>query len=151
MTKRVMTTAIAAGALAAVMTGCGQGQFWGPPTPPPARHRTPAGTAWAAETAYLAAHPVRPAAGMQAGILVRESSPGYVCAGWCRTWHGTVVIPGGWIVQVTSDQGDDGMAQLAAVGDEIEFPAPDVPVDAPGDDGNDAPAEVLVAGAVSMP
>ena len=151
MSKRAITVAIGAGALAAVVAGCGQGQFWGPPAPPPARHRTPAGPAWVAETAYLRDHSARVARGMQAGILVRESSPGYVCAGWCRTWQGTVIIPGGWIEQLSSDQGDDGMAQLAAVGDEIEFPAPDVPVDAPGDDGNDAPARVLVAGAVSVP
>ena len=88
--------------------------------------------------------------GMTAGILVSSVSHGYVCVGWCHTWSGTVIIAGSRMVAVSSDQGDDGMASLAAPGDEIEFPAANLPVDAPGDDGNDTPAKVLVYGAVAV-
>jgi len=136
---------------AVAVAGCGQGQFWGPPAPPPARAKLMAGPACHAEVAYLAAHPARVPAGMQAGILVRSVSPGWASQNLNGGgWTGTVIIPGGWLEQLSSDSGDDGMAQLASVGDEIEFPAPDVPVDAPSDDGNDTPAKVLVYGAVQV-
>jgi hypothetical protein len=138
-------------AAAVLLAGCGQGQFWGPPAPPPPRPGVPAGPGWTAETAYLSAHPLTVPKGMQAGILVRSSSPGYVCAGWCRTWQGTVVIPGGQAEELSSDQGDDGMASLASPGDLIEFPAANLPVDAPGEDGSDAPAVLLRRAVVSIP
>jgi hypothetical protein len=155
MSKRAVITAVAAGTLAASLAGCGQGQFYGPPAPPPPRPSAPFGPgapeAWPAAAAYLKAHPASVPKGMAAGILVASTSHGYAClSGWCHTWSGTVVIAGDRSEPVSSDEGDDGMASLAAPGDEIEFPAADLPVDAPGDDGNDTPAKVLVYGAVAI-
>ena len=156
MSKRAITAAAAAGALAVAVTGCGQGQFWGPPAPPPPRPSAPFGpgapAAWSAAAAYLRARPVNVPKGMAAGVLVSSSSHGYAClSGWCHRWNGTAIVAGDRTEQLSSDQGDDGMASLASAGDEIEFPAANLPVDAPSDDGNDAPARVLVYGAVSVP
>jgi hypothetical protein len=89
---------------------------------------------------------------MTAGVLVSSSSHGYAClSGWCHTWSGTAIVAGDRTEELSSDQGDDGMASLASVGGEIEFPAANLPVDAPSDDGNDTPARVLVYAAVSVP
>jgi hypothetical protein len=88
---------------------------------------------------------------MELGILVQAHSQGYVCLGYCHTWSGTAVIKDGRVVHLSSDQGDNGMASLAAPGDLIQFPAGNLPVDTPGDDGNDAPASVVVAQAVYIP
>jgi hypothetical protein len=148
-TRAKITAAAAAVAMTALLAACGQGQFWGPPAPPPPRPHAIAGPEYAAAVAYLKAHPPRSPKGMEAGLLVSESSPGYVCAGYCHTWHGTVVVPGGWVENLSSRQGDNGMASLARVVDVIAFPAGNVPVDAPGDTGNVTPARVLVAGALA--
>jgi hypothetical protein len=89
---------------------------------------------------------------MAAGILVQSSDHGYAClSGWCHTWQGLAVIPGGRTESLSSDQGDDGMASLVSAGDLIEFPAANVPVDAPGDDGENAPAVLLSRAVVSIP
>jgi hypothetical protein len=143
-----ITAVAAAAALTGLLAGCAQGTPWGPPAPAPPRPRAIAGPEYAAAVAYLKAHPARAPKGMQAGVLVSDSAPGYVCLGYCHTWHGTVVVPGGWVEYLSSDQGDDGMESIAHVGDVIGFPAGNVPVDAPGDDGLPAPAQVLVAGAL---
>jgi len=146
--RRVTAAVAAAGSLAVLagLAGCASSS-----TPPPPRPKAVAGPEWQAETSYFRAHPVRVPSGMLAGILVGESSPGYACLdGWCRTWQGTVVTAGGYVEQLSSDQGDDGMAQLARPGDAIEFPAANVPVDAPSDSGEDTPAGVLVSGAVRV-
>ena len=84
---------------------------------------------------------------MQAGILVRSSSPGRASQNLNGgAWQGTVVVPGGWTEQLSSSEGDDGMASFAQPGDEIEFPAADAPVDAPADDDSGTPAVLVHAG-----
>ena len=85
---------------------------------------------------------------MRAGILVTDQSHGYVCLGYCHTWSGVAVMPGGWTEALRSDQGSDGMADLVAPGDYFWFPASG-PVDAPGDDMGARPARVIVRGAVT--
>ena len=89
---------------------------------------------------------------MQVGILVRSESPGWASQNLNGgVWQGTVVIPGGWSEQLSSDEDDDGMASFAQPGDEIQVPAADLPVDAPSDDGSDPPAVVIARGVVSVP
>jgi hypothetical protein len=138
--------AAASAVIVSVLAGCATAAI-----PPPPRPKAVAGPEWQTEVSYFREHPVKVPSGMLAGILVSESSPGYACLdGWCRTWQGTVVTAGGYVEQLSSDQGDDGMAQLAQPGDVIEFPAANVPVDAPSDSGEDTPASVLVSGAVRV-
>jgi hypothetical protein len=147
--------AVSAAVASAVLAGCGVGQFYGPPAPPPPRPSVPFGAgapaAWPAAASYLSDHPVHVPKGMRAGVLVQSSSHSYVCMGWCRTWQGVAVISGGRTVSLSSDQGDNGMASLVAPGDLFEFPAGNLPVDAPGDDGSDAPAVLLARAVVPMP
>jgi len=64
-------------------------------------------------------------------------------------WQGMVAIPGGWSERLSSGEGDDGMADFAQPGEEIEFPAAGVPAGAPSDGGSDAPA-VVTAREVSI-
>jgi hypothetical protein len=143
--RRAIAASVAC--LAALLAGCSLNPP-GPPRPPP-RAAVPAGQVYARFSSVLAAHPQRARAGMAYGILVRSSSHGYVClSGYCHTWQGTVVVPGGWIERLSSDGGDDGMAQLVSPGDLFWFPAGG-PVDAPADDGGTLPVEVIIAGAVS--
>ena len=116
----------AAPATAALLSGCGSvmNQFFGnPAAPPPSRPRVPAGPGRAAEVAYLKVDPVRAAKGMQAGILVRSLSPGTLSQQLNGgAWPGAAVNPGGWTVNLSSDQGDDGMASLVSPGDLFELP-----------------------------
>ena len=134
-----------------LVSGCGSlgNQFLGnPAATPPARPSLPAGQAYAADARYLAAHPQRTRKGMTYGILVRESSPNALSQQLSGgAWRGVVVIPGGRIEHLSSDEGDNGMATLASPGDLIAFPVGG-PVDAPGDDGDGTPARVILAGAV---
>lgn len=117
------------------------------PAVPPARASYPAGQEYAATTRWLAKHPQHPRKGMTYGILVRSASPGWASQQLNGgAWHGTVLIPGGRIERLASDDGDNGMAGLASVGDLIVFPAGG-PVDAPSDGGGGTPARVLVTGA----
>jgi hypothetical protein len=142
----------AAAAAAVLLAGCGVGQFYGPPAPPPPRPRILAGPGWAPEVAYLKAHPVRVPKGMQVGILVSASSPSAISQNLNGgSWSGVAVVPGGWTVSLSSDEGDNGMGALVSPGDLFEFPAANLPVDAPGDDGNDAPAVLLERAVVSIP
>ena len=145
----------AAPATAALLGGCGSvmNQFFAnPEAPPPSRPRVPAGPGWAAEVAYLKVHPVRAAKGMQAGILVRSSSPGTVSQQLNGVaWSGAAVNSGGWTVNLSSDQGDHGMASLVLPGDLFELPGANVPAGAPGDDGTGALAILLRRGAVNVP
>ncbi len=134
-----------------LISGCGSlgNQFLGnPDATPPARPSLPAGQAYAAATRYLATHPQRTRKGITYGILVRGSSPGWASQQLDGgAWQGTVIIPGGRIEHLSSDEGDNGMAALASPGDLIAFPAGG-PVDAPDDDGDGTPARVILAGAV---
>jgi hypothetical protein len=138
---------VAASAVAAALAGCNLN----PSASPLPRPRTEisAGQAYARYTGYLAAHPQHARRGMTYGILVASPSTGYVCLdGYCHTWHGTVVVPGGRIEHLSSDQGDNGMAQFISPGDEFWFPAGG-PVDAPSDDDGTPPVRLITAGAVA--
>jgi hypothetical protein len=147
------TRLAAVGAVVAVvllLAGC---NLNGPPKPPPPpRPAVSAGPGWAAVTAYLAAHPVRPPNGMMAGILVRYTSPSWAGQNLDGdAWTGTVVIPGGRTVQLTSYDGDSGMSSYVQPGDLFEFPAGNIPVDAPGDDVIDGGvAKLLLRAAVDV-
>ena len=118
---------------------------------PRQRPSIPAGQVYARYARAVAEHPERARKGMTYGILVQGHSGGYVCLSvYCHTWSGIVVVPGGRIEHLTSDEGDDGMAQLVSPGDLFEFPSAG-PVDAPSDDGGTLAVRVLIAGAVSVP
>lgn len=130
-----------------------------PPGPAAPRTMAPAGAQYAAEVAWLAAHPARVAKGDQAGILVAESNPAYHCWGAdvgeppCRTWHGVVVLPDGRLESLSSGRGRDAAAALVRVGNEIAFPAAaDVAIRGVGDWAGWPPnVFVLVRQAVSVP
>jgi len=49
-------------------------------------------------------------------------------------------------VNLSSDQGDDGMASPVSPSDLFELPGANVPAGAPGDDGTGAPAILLRRG-----
>lgn len=147
--RRYLTIQAGAASLAGLLlAGCAQSA---PPIPP--RPSAPSGPGWEAEAAYLAAHPVKTPKGMLAGILVRSSSPGWASQNLNGgAWTGTAVIPGGRTEQLTSDDGDNGMAAYVQPGDLFEFPAANIPVDAPGDDVLDGGvARLLLQAAVSVP
>jgi hypothetical protein len=138
--------AAAAVSLAAGLSACNLNPS-APPLPP-ARASIPAGQVYAPFSRYLAAHPQPHRRGMAYGILVQSRNGGYVCLnGYCRTWSATVVVTGGRIEHLSSDEGDDGMAALVQPGDLFAFPAGGT-VDAPADDGGTLPVQVIIAGAV---
>lgn len=150
---RNLAAAVIVALCALLLAGCGS--FLGPsdPPPPPPRPTLAAGPAWAPAAAYLKAHPVKPAKGMQVGILVRSTSPGWASQNLNGgAWSGTAVIPGGRAVQLSSDAGDNGMAAYVHVGDLFEFPKPNIPVDAPGDSVTDGRmAKLLEQAVVNVP
>ncbi len=142
--------AVVLAAVAAIVVGLSfAGHVLFPVHAAKARPSIPAGQSYTRYARAVAGHPQAARKGMAYGILVREHSDGYVCAGWCHTWHGTVVIPGGRIEYLSSDEGDNGMAQLVSPGDLFWFPAAG-PVDAPGE-GSGPAVRVITAGAVSAP
>lgn len=145
--RRLIALVLTAAA-ALLLAACSQAA---PPTPP--RPSVTAGPGWAAETAYLAAHPVTTPAGMIAGILVSATSPGWASQNLNGgAWTGIVVIAGGRTEQLTSDDGDNGMASYVQPGDLFQFPTANVPVDAPGDEVVDGSvATLLVRGVVTRP
>lgn len=146
MRARVLAPVAAALAGGMLVAGCASAA-----PPPPPRPRVAIGPAWQGAVTYLRTHPHRAPAGMTIGVLVQASDPGYVCFGYCHTWQGIAVVAGGWAVNLSSDQGDAGMAPLVSVGDEIEFPAGNVPVDAPVDDGNYPPGQLIERAVVAVP
>lgn len=121
-----------------------------PVPPPPPRPSVLAGPAYATAVAYLAAHPRHVARGMTYGILIADPKPCNICVNG-DIWQGTVVVAGGRVEHVSSDE-DDSMAQLVSPGDEFLLPAGG-PVDTAeeGPPAGSSPARLLVAGAVAVP
>jgi hypothetical protein len=152
---RLRALALAAPAIAVVMALAGCASLLHPagPPPPPPRPTVAAGPGYSAEMMYLAAHKIKPPKGMQVGILVSSSSPGWASQNLNGgNWTGVAVIPGGFTVELASDAGDSGMAGYIHPGDLFEFPAGDIPVDAPGDSViNGGMARLLTRAVVTIP
>jgi len=158
--KRGRPVLAVAGIAGAAITGVLYWQGIAPPPRPASPKRlSAAGAQYAAEVAWLAAHPARVPASDQAGILVASSSPAYRCWGAdvglapCRTWHGTVVLASGQMETLSSGKGRDAAAALVHVGDEVEFPASvSVAIRGVGDWAGWPPdISVIVRRAVSVP
>jgi hypothetical protein len=116
---------VAVAAAVALTAGCGAATQQSP---------APRPQDWRAVMAYLHTHPVHLAQGRTAGILVSTAISSYACLnGTCRTWSGTVVERNGQTVQVSSQDGDSGMAIVLYPGDYFAFWPGDGTVDQPGD------------------
>jgi hypothetical protein len=154
MTRKILLALLVTIA-ALALAGCSASWWTSGPKPPPLppRARVAAGPGYAAATAYLDTHRVKVPKGMQAGILVTSDSPGWASVNLNGgAWSGVVVIAGGWTETLSSDEGDGGMATFAQPGDLLEFPAGNIPVDAPGDDViNGQVAKILARGVVTVP
>lgn len=154
MTKpRLLAAAAAAVLVMMTLAGCASIMHPAGAPPPPLRPTVAAGPGYSSEMTYLADHKVKVPKGMQVGILVSSSNPDWASQNLNGgNWAGVAVIPGGFTVELASDAGDDGMASYIRLGDLFEFPAGDIPVDAPGDSViNGGVARLLVRAVVSVP